>query len=83
MERRNDESQKPSDGGQFLRSPQFWLVAALLTLIGVYVLVSNINTATSIPLNVYDDQLKAGNVAKVTIGATELWGVEYGGIEED
>ncbi|HET8770196.1 MAG TPA: ATP-dependent zinc metalloprotease FtsH [Gemmatimonadaceae bacterium] len=74
-------SNKPGGFGKFSRTLSFWLVAILVPVMFFKFVSQGSQQSTEIDYSVYDTQVEAGNVARVTIiGGTEVEGEFKSGV---
>jgi len=59
--------QKPGGIGRFSRTLSFWLIAFLVPVVLIQFAMRNSEQSTVIDVSVYDQQLEADNIARVTI----------------
>jgi cell division protease FtsH len=59
--------QKPGGIGRFSRTLSFWLIAFLVPVVLIQFAMRNSEQTTVIDVSVYDQQLEADNIARVTI----------------
>ncbi|MCC7001705.1 MAG: ATP-dependent zinc metalloprotease FtsH [Gemmatimonadaceae bacterium] len=59
--------QKPGGIGRFSRTLSFWLIAFLVPVVLIQFAMRNSEQSTVVDVSVYDQQLEADNIARVTI----------------